>query len=87
MRHVPPLVCIVLNFSGSRPMIASNEAWNSELWLNVLDKIIQLFDYITTVMYVHVHLFIHWTNIIFSNAENREHFKLKPSPACTIVVL
>ena len=27
-------------------MIASNEAWNSELRLNVLDQIIQLFDYI-----------------------------------------
>ena len=38
-------------------MIASNEAWNSELRLSVLDKIIQLFDYISTVMYVH--LFIH----------------------------
>ena len=28
-------------------MIASNEAWNSELRLNVLDQIIQLFDYIS----------------------------------------
>ena len=28
-------------------MIASNEAWNSELQLNVLDQIIQLFDYIS----------------------------------------
>ena len=49
-------VCIVLNFSyisdcnrfsNSRLMIASNEAWNSELQLNVLDQIIQLFDYIS----------------------------------------
>ena len=28
-------------------MIASNEAWNSELRLNVLDQIIQLSDYIS----------------------------------------
>ena len=28
-------------------MIASNEAWNSELRLNVLDQIIQLFEYIS----------------------------------------
>ena len=36
-------------------MIASNEAWNSELRLNVLGQIIQLFDYIV-VTYVIVYV-------------------------------
>ncbi len=37
-------------------MIASNEAWNSELRLNVLDQIIQLFDYISIYIYIYISL-------------------------------
>ena len=35
-------------------MIASNEAWNSELRLNVLDQIIQLFDYIISLYSLYI---------------------------------
>ena len=42
-------------------MIASNEAWISELGLNVLDQIIQLFDYISIIF----RLYFDYISIIF----------------------
>ena len=47
-------------------MIASNEAWNSELRLNVLDQIIQLFDYIS----------IYCSSLTIEHSNSRWRFQL-----------